>query len=203
LYKNVNDVEHLLAQPYSGPTKEKDGFTYIPASESQKQLDRIFGPLGWSETDPVIAMDPTRGIYVAAERIVVRVEDENGGEREIGRVGFGRSTAQATKDEREQGLTVTKSLQLHDTAAAAAGTDAFSRACKKFGPAFGADLYGGTKRPKTSGGELGPRPSDKQLPWLHKAGLEDEQIAAMPFKEWKAALDAFFAKPKDSDDLPF
>lgn len=216
MYRNASDVEQALAVPYSGPTKEKDGFTYIPATESRRALDRLFGVLGWSESDPIISANPEAGVYAAAVRITAYVTDENGTVREVGRVGFGRSTAQATKREREeQGLTVTGNLQIHDTAAAAAGTDAFSRACKMFGPALGSDLYDGDttsaqtaprasySRPAGTNGSLGPRPSEKQQAILKKAGVD---WTSMTLTEWKGAVDTYFANLKKgtsvADDNP-
>lgn len=50
-----------------------------------------------------------------------------------------------------------------------------------------------------SGGDLGPRPSVNQIPWLEKAGISFE---TMHFKEWKAALDAYFAESKASGKKP-
>ena len=214
MYRNADEVAQALAVPYDGPTKEKDNFTYIPATESRRALDRLFGPLGWSESDPLISADPEHGVYAAAVRITAHVVDENGIHREVSRVGFGRSTAQATKREREeQGLTVTANLQIHDTAAAAAGTDAFSRACKMFGPALGSDLYDGDTTsssasrpaPRPTSGNLGYRPSEKQQAILKKAGVD---WSTMSFSDWKAAIDAYMSKSRQQssgtdDGLPF
>ncbi len=218
MYKTADELEAALALPYSGPTKEKDGFTYIPATESRRALDRLAGPLGWEESDPVLAIDPAHGIYTAAVRITLHVLDENGTTRDVSRVGFGRSTAQASKREREeQGLSVTASLQIHDTAAAAAGTDAFSRACKMFGPALGSDLYDGertqtsstTSRPSSgySSTSRPKGPSDAQRGVLNRLGYDDAAIEAMPFATWKGYVDEYFKnrtkKSSAPDDLPF
>jgi hypothetical protein len=222
MYKTATEVETALAKPYDGPTKEIDGFTYIPANESRKTLDRIWGPLGWSESNPVITADPEHGIYVAAQRIAGYVTDENGTVREVGRVGFGRATAQASKKERDDAKdagrpipSVTKILKLHDTAAAAAGTDAFSRACKKFGPALGSDLYDGRtdtethntsySRP-TSQNATRRGPSDGQRKWLKSLGHTDAAIDEMPFSTWRGILDKASADKKQSsetDELPY
>jgi hypothetical protein len=211
MYRNAEDVERDLAVPYSGPTKEKNGFTYIPWTDSRKALDHVAGsPLNWELHNPVIAIDPEHGIYTAAVQITIHVVDENGVTRDISRVGFGRSTAQATKEEREQNLTVTRSLQLHDTAAAAAGTDAFSRACKMFGPALGSDLYDteAPTRPSSAPRSTGKGPSEKQTGILRKIGYTDAQIADMPFATWKGKVDEYFADKNGTttpalDEAPF
>ena len=103
----------------------------------------------------------------------------------------------------KQGLTVTQNLQLHDTAVAAAGTDAFSRACKMFGPALGSDLYDGnptpsarsgassTARPTTAPGAR-KGPSDAQRGVLGRLGYSDEAIDAMPYATWKGYVDTYF-----------
>lgn len=205
MYRNAADVAADLAVDYSGPTKEKGGFTYIPAAESQKTLDRLFGPLGWSEEGPVITADPEHGIYVAAERIVAHVVDETGTVREVGRVGFGRAIAQATTAEREQGLTVTNNLQLHDVAAAAAGTDAFSRGCKKFGPALGSNLYAGdheatAAKPAYKGTPKAGQPSPKQFGVLIHNGFTKDDINAMDTATWRGHLDRIMGK---SNEAPF
>lgn len=101
MHKNASDVDRALAKPYDGPTREKDNFTYIPATESRRALDRLFGPLGWSESHPVISANPGAGVYVAAVRITGYVVDADGTTREVSRIGFGRSTVQAIRKERD------------------------------------------------------------------------------------------------------
>ena len=219
MYKTASEIESALAVTYDGPTKEKDGFTYIPATESRRALDRIFGTLGWSQSTPQYSIDPSSGVYAATLTLTGRFVDETGEVRDVSRTGFGRSTAQATRAEREQGLTVTQNLQLHDTAVAAAGTDAFSRACKMFGPALGSDLYDGNPTPSARSGASstarptaapGARkgPSDAQRGVLGRLGYSDEAIDAMPYATWKGYVDTYFnnrnKKASDSDEpLPF
>ena len=58
MYKTASEIESALAVTYDGPTKEKDGFTYIPATQSRRALDRIFGTLGWSQSTPQYSIDP-------------------------------------------------------------------------------------------------------------------------------------------------
>lgn len=212
----ITEVEALLAVPYSGPTKQVPGsggkkYTYIPWNITRDEFDRIFGAMGWSNRVVQIESHPEQGVYTAAVEISVYVKDEDGNIRIITKAAEGRAVAMASADEIERtGNPVAINLKTHDTAASAAGTDGFSKAAKMFGPALGSDLYdkggattGGYQQERTastsaprqasSGGNLGPRPSDKQQFHLTKAGFDAARVAEMPFNEWKAELDTYFA----------
>jgi recombination DNA repair RAD52 pathway protein len=208
--KTQSEIEAALATPYDGPIFEKNGFSYIPAREAIKTMNDIFGPLGWSDEITGIEAHPEQGIYVAAIRLTVNFLDENGIERVVTRGDVGRSTADASGRERNEGNAGIASNQLivHDRAAAAAATDAFSRATKKFGPALGSALYdkenqrsngGAATRPMANAapanasGDLGRRPSEKQAAILEKNGIAYEGV---PYEVWHDALDAHFEKMK-------
>lgn len=214
--KTQAEIEAALATPYDGPIFEKNGFSYIPAREAIKTMNDIFGPLGWSDEITGIEAHPEQGIYVAAIRLTVNFLDENGIERVVTRGDVGRSTADASGRERNEGNAGIASNQLivHDRAAAAAATDAFSRATKKFGPALGSALYdkenqrsngGAATRPAAApatlsdvraaqaSGDLGRRPSEKQIAVLEKNGIAYEGV---PYEVWHDALDAHFEKMK-------
>jgi recombination DNA repair RAD52 pathway protein len=208
--KTQSEIEAALATPYDGPIFEKNGFSYIPAREAIKTMNDIFGPLGWSDEITGIEAHPEQGIYVAAIRLTVNFLDENGIERVVTRGDVGRSTADASGRERNEGNAGIASNQLivHDRAAAAAATDAFSRATKKFGPALGSALYdkenqrsngGAATRPMANAapanasGDLGRRPSEKQAAILEKNGIAYEGV---PYEVWHSALDAHFEKMK-------
>jgi hypothetical protein len=137
--RTVNEVVELLAKRYDGPTEEKDGFTYVPWPEVVRQLDRIFGPTNWS-SEPVSFVYSPGGIYTSVVKVTARAMDEHG-VVEFSRFGISSQAAQATKAEREQGLTVTTNSKLHETAADGSGSLALVKATKQLGDAFGLYLY--------------------------------------------------------------
>ena len=204
-YRKVSEVVAALVQRYDGPTKELDGFTYIPWQESAKKLDEVFGPFGYDILPHSSEAHPREGIYTASVIVVGRATDDETGEVvTLQRAGFGRATAQASKKEREEeGLTVTKSLKAHDTAAAAAASDALSRGAKLLGDAFGRFLYDektsngsgasssystGASRTRSDSARRGP--SAGQSSWLKKLGFTQDEIDGMEFKAWRGVLDA-------------
>lgn len=115
---------------------------------------------------------------------------------------------------------------LIDTAIKGAASGALLRALTLFGDAFGLYLYNKALREEATGGQapassaatprasssaprstngrdLGPRPSEKQMTYLAKAGITEEQLETMEFKQWKQALDDYFANtPKTTKRAP-
>ena len=196
MYKTQAEVEAALAVEYSGPIKDKGGFSYVPAREAIKTMNDIFGPLGWSDEIVAMGANPESGIYTAAIKITVRFLDEQGNVVEVTRGDVGRSTADSSREEFEVTKNpVSAKLIQHDKAAASAATDAFSRASKKFGPALGSMLYDKEKQQSytqtttTASGDLGFRPSEKQAAMLRKNNIPFETMTG---PQWKAALDEVF-----------
>jgi hypothetical protein len=222
MYKNANEVAAALAQPYDGPTKEKDGFTYIPATECRCALDRIFGPLGWNVSKPIITADPKHSVYGAAVRITAYVTDDNGATHEVSQIGFGRSAFEPD----DAVFTMTNLLQIDEVAAAVAGANAFIRACKKFGPALRTGPENGKYARLTTAQlvgrsrKLGRRPDEIEQEFLKEAGVDWTE---MKFEDWfwhvykytfdneyRADLHQHQANSKEAaavpaidDDLPF
>jgi hypothetical protein len=191
-YKSVSEVAPVLASKYDGPTYEREGaggkkFTYIPWTASIKALDEVFGPFGWSMTQPSVVC--AEGQWTVSVGVTVYVQDDETGaviEKTVGGVG-----SAPARD---------------DNSAKSALSDALSKAVKLLGNRFGFFLSEKGGAPTTTNykaevkvtGSLGARPSPKQLGVLTKAGYSEEQVAAMPFKDWKACIDAIFAK----EELP-
>lgn len=223
VYKSASEAAALLKERYDGPMKGVQGrggktYDYIPWNESARQLDKVFGIFGWDSKVTALSAHPAEGVYTAAVEVTARVlDDETGNVITITRSAVGRGTAQPSKDEREKlGLTISQDLGTHDTAAATAGSDAFSRACKLLGDAFGLFLYdkpetasytraaaqsagSRTQAPRQApagqaGTGQGPRPSVKQMTVLNERGYTTEQVEGMDFRDWKGVLDAIFGK---------
>lgn len=231
MYKTVSEVLAALSQEPNPAIVETnyDGKKYISWDNSVRELDRIFGPFGWSERAIAMEAHPAEGIYTAAVEVSVTVKADKGDATfTITRAGYGRSTAQASKDERAQGLTVAQNLQTHDTAASAAGSDALSKAVKKLGQAFGLGFYGEAKRERAAGNGAPQRssysgggsrpPSEAQMRFLSSLGYTADDVDGMPFGTWKAILDNKTQKPgttprprpgraavaeREPDDIPF
>jgi len=209
IYKSASEAAALLHERYSGPMKavRKAGgqvYDYIPWNESARQLDKVFGIFGWDSQVVALEAHPTQGIYTAAVAITARVlDDETGNIISITRSAVGRGSASPTREERDRGIEVAENLGAHDTAAAAAGSDAFSRAAKLLGDAFGLFLYdkeettasaGYTpaQRPATTTATTNRGPSPKQMAVLIERGYTEAQIAGLSFPQWKGVLDAIF-----------
>jgi len=189
LNQRIDDAD-LQQVPGSGGKM----FSYVPWDTSLRLLTEIFGVFGWSERIIDRHSDTERGIYsVAVEITAFAIDDSTGTVVSFTRPGVGRSVATSTRD---------GSLQ-HDTAIAAAESDALSRAAKKFGPALGSILYDKADPARSPApqqasqsahaqpsGDLGFRPSPAQMNVLTKyRGLTAEQVNAMPFAQWKALMD--------------
>ena len=214
------ELEALLATPYSGPTKQRKGsgdkmLTYIPWQENMRVLDELVGPTNWSHEVTGLQVNTKDGVYIVSGTITLSFEEQDGTVRSISRSGVGRAVAGANK---KAGEPVT--VGDHDLAAAAAESDTFSRICKKFGPAFGRDLYGGEEH--TSGGtdsasratpQQGNGQAKKQGPKVGEAtsaqafrmrenGWTDEQIRSLTLEEVRAAMDGIFHKDGAPTVLP-
>lgn len=189
--KTLADIEAALSVRYDGPIEQQRGFDYIPWNESARQANKVFGINGY---DVVLKQVKREGAgYMAVVAVTVKPSDAEVFTRE----GVGYSDVQTTKDGRE----------LVDTAIKGAASDAFSRACKLFGDAFGLYLYDkGGSAPTSSNtarttnstpdptatkatGPLGYRPSPAQQRFLSNLGWTPELVAMMPASEWKAKLD--------------
>jgi hypothetical protein len=64
--KTENEVVAALSTRYDGPTKDMDGFTYIPWPEVVRKLDDLFGPTNWSSEPISFTADAAHGIYTGA-----------------------------------------------------------------------------------------------------------------------------------------
>lgn len=184
-----DELEKALAQPYSGPTFTRPGangkdLTYIPWEVTMAQFDQLFGASNWDHKVTSVQINPKEGLYVVAVEITVRYLDHDGLVAAITRGGVGRAAAEASVRKGE-----TVNYMHHDLAAAAAESDAFSRAAKKFGPALGSDLIGGNKKPSGNGASNGnggaktasaDKPvSESQLNVIRKAGTPENVIAGL------------------------
>lgn len=204
MYKLLPDVLAALATRIGDDKlkKVKKGNqpeqTYIKWTDSAEQLDAIFGVAGWEESIEDFKFDAAKGVYAVVRTIrgFVQEVDDKGKPTQvitITRTAVGRAVAVGDN---------------HDTAIAAADSDSFSRAAKKFGDALGLFLYDKddvanqptvAAAPRSTpaaapGGLNDKRPSDKQANiLLTKMGYTPEQLAATPFQTWKADIDEYFA----------
>lgn len=147
--KLASEVQAALEQRYAGPTKEIQGFTYIPWNESTKEANRVFGYFGWSSSvlsvdyvdieievntgtwkDKNFEMKNFKG-FKSIVRVSIQVIDDYSGTlitTHHDGVGYGTIQAQGLKDPM-------------DTACKAAKSDGISTAIKHYGDAFGLYLY--------------------------------------------------------------
>jgi hypothetical protein len=205
--KTVKEVEAALNETYSGPTKQVQGsggkmYTYIPWNETARALDEVFGVTGWSSRVVALEAHPESGVYTAAVEITGYAQAEDGTVITITRSGVGRGVARASRDEQQAtGRTVSSDLGIHDTAAATAGSDAFSRAAKLFGKRLGLELY--DKGETQNAGSYAPRqatggfsgqmsnpegaPSEKQISFARSLGIDP---TGMTKGQLSAAIDA-------------
>lgn len=203
--KTVAEIAAKLAERYDGPISQREGaggrsFSYIPWTETVRRLNEVFGVEGWSTTAPVVIL--ADGVYTVSLALVVRMLDEETGtviEKVV--AGVGSAVSRGMGD---------------DNASKSALSDAISRAAKLLGDQFGFFLYeekgGGAPTRQQSGSgsssyaaarpsnptaprQAGKGPSEKQRNILRdKLHFTDEQIDGMEFKEWKGALDGYFAE---------
>lgn len=174
--------------------------------EAVRMLDEAFGPFGWDAEIVGSTSDYASGLYTVDMTLTGRALDDVTGEvitlKRPGR-GLGLVPRSAIESDAE-----------HDRQAHGAKSDAITNATKGLGDGFGLYLY--KKKPATSGytassaapkassrgadqgsqasGDLGFRPSDKQMNVLRERGYTDEQVASLEFKQWKGVLDAIFGK---------
>jgi hypothetical protein len=145
----IEDVVAALKVRYDGPTKTVEDYTYIPWEQSVYQLDRVFGAFGWSLEPAAQFNDPASGIYTRTVTLTVSAVHPQLGIVSATRTGEGRAVARASRDELENRRSinpadtrqVSDNLKIHDTAIAAAASDALSRAAKLCGDALGLFLY--------------------------------------------------------------
>lgn len=190
--KTMSEVAPQLAERYDGPISQREGpggrkFSYIPWTVTARQLDEVFGPFGWSTSTPTVIF--AAGVYTVAGTLTVRVVDDESGEIIEKTVpGVGSAVARGEGD---------------DNASKSALSDFISRAAKLLGDRFGFFLYEkGTEpvsRPAAASaasgavGDLGRRPSEKQVAILEKNGIAYEGV---PYDVWHSALDAHFERMK-------
>lgn len=203
--KTLAAIEQGLAEVYSGPTYEKNGFTYIPWNEAAKVANRVFGIDGYAVD--VLKVEHMGQGYMAHVRVTVFPTDGKPFYRDG--IGYNELTGDNGR--------------AHDTAIKGAPSDGFNRALKLFGEAFGLALYdksetsstrsaqsgnSGNARPNTqstdtkasvppSTGQRVPndkRPSEKQMAVLEKNGYSKQQVGGMSFSQWKSVIDDLFAK---------
>lgn len=168
-------------------------FGYVPWDVSFEEMNRIFGVFGWGETNLFEFHDTEKGIYSVTKQIHVHaIDDETGVVVTTEKVGKGRTVNTSNPD----------------MAVAAADSDAFSRAVKKLGDAFGIFLYdkadpareqSGNKQssqPRTDTRQTAPsqsngegRPTEKMQATLKKAGAPESLVDSMSFGDAKAAID--------------
>jgi hypothetical protein len=199
IYESREALENLLNTRYDGPISQREGpggrtFSYIPWTETVRRLNKVFGADGWDIGTPVVSYND--GVYTVALALDVSVaygSGDNEGYFHKSVPGVGSAVARGQGD---------------DNASKAALSDAISRAAKLLGDQFGFFLYeekGGTTSPTTrtttsgttsgtssSSTERGPSPKQKAI-LTGALGFSEEDVAKMPFREWKAALDDHFA----------
>lgn len=118
---------------YPYPIKELNGNDYVSWQDTARQMNHIFGPLGWSHEVREFQYTETtdgRG-FRSTVRLTVFFLDENNNPMSVSRDGVGFSTINTTKSGED----------LVDTAVKTAEHDGLSRAAKKFGDAFALFLY--------------------------------------------------------------
>jgi hypothetical protein len=211
IMRRLSEVLEALEQRWDAPLKEIQGFSYVPWEETAYHLSEVFGPLGWSDHTSHPQLDEKEVLvkdrdtsawkpvifqgYSCVVEIEVQVYDDIYGTGVLrasrSGPGFGPIIAQGDKNPL-------------DTAEKAAGSDALSKAAKKFGDAFALFLYrekkksgGSTYNKESNGGtDKSWGPTEKQKPHLLKY-LDASTIAAMSYEQAKAFLDALW-----SDKLP-
>lgn len=199
IYESQEALLAKLAERYDGPISQRDGpggrqFSYIPWTETVRRLNAVFGPDGWGTSLPQVIF--ANGTYTVSLSLSVTAKylDEDGDRSYFTKEvpGVGSAVARGEGD---------------DNASKAALSDAISRAAKLLGDQFGFFLYEkGATRPmanaaptnvtgsaSTFTGDLGRRPSEKQIAILEKNGIAYEGV---PYDEWHSALDAHFERMK-------
>lgn len=185
--KTTTEVQEALKVAYSGPTKEKNGMTYIPWNYAVEAANALFDPDGWDsqimeyhrETITNEEGKETNG-YAATVRVTVFTSDG----RPVTRDGLGFNEMQFTRN----------GEAMIDPAIKGAASGAILRALVLFGSAFGLDLYhkDGTSAPHTSGGSTaapanGSAPkypaSEKQQASLRKNGVPGAIIGLLSGKK--------------------
>lgn len=121
-------MEKGLAETYSGPTFDKNGFTYIPWNEAAKVANRVFGIDGYHVS--VLRVEQLGPGYMAHVKVSVFPSDAAAFSREG--IGYNELTGDSGR--------------AHDTAVKGAASDALNRAFKLFGEAFGLALYDKAER---------------------------------------------------------
>lgn len=207
MYKKIEDVVAKLADAgYCAPhvvqvnKGSKDNPRWLDVVEWHEvvaMLDEVFGPFGWDAIPVNSTSDYANGLYTYDLMLVGRAVADDGGVVELKRPGRG------------VGLVPRSALNSdaeHDRQAHGAKSDAITNASKALGKGFGLYLYfkrdGAASQPSQRGATTvtpqsqsgDKRPSEKQLPYLLKAGYSQQQVDGMSFKEWKGCLDAIFGK---------
>lgn len=142
--RTIADMETLLNGKLEAPVKKKQGFDYVSWNDSVRQLNRIFGSLGWS--DEVVSLTRTEYGYTCVLKLTFFLP--NGTTRTHTGVGYGIVrkwfTDKITKEEKP--LSSEMQAQAEDQGVKSAASDALSRACKRWA-ALGIALYGGEDLP--------------------------------------------------------
>jgi Rad52/22 family double-strand break repair protein len=210
LYKTYSEVvEALNAAPNPAiVSKNYDGKSYISWDDAVAELNRIFGPFGWSTRAIAQSAHPQQGIYLAAIEVTVTIKADKGDATyTVTRAGFGRAVAQPDKDEQKEGILVSRKLIVHDTAASAAGSDALSKATKLLGKSFGLEFYAEARRARANGNASGGTFSgersfsEKQVGFLKKLGWSDAQIAGMSYQQGKDIMDNRESNPSNGNPV--
>lgn len=199
IYGSREALENKLNERYDGPISQREGpggrmFSYIPWTETVRRLNAVFGLDGWDTRDLKVIYN--EGVYTVSLLLDVDATyNETDEEGEV-RQGY------FTKSVPGVGSAVARN-QGDDNASKAALSDAISRAAKLLGDQFGFFLYeekGNTSPPRqqtTSAPRAQTsdrRPSEKQQAILkNQLHFSEDEIAGMPFAQWKAALDEHFA----------
>lgn len=199
--KGIVEIEAALRERYSGATYEKGGNTYAAWEDIVYAANAIFGPLGWSRVFVETPHREGEG-YACILRGEFFFIDLDGERRSVVMEAPGFNELSTTQSGQE----------MTDTAFKGAYADALKKLLQPLGDAFA--LYIGaeakaakaagrsgytqqrtttTSTPRQQTGGTDRRPSDKQVYHLKKSGLSEDQIASMPFGEWKEHLDNYFA----------
>lgn len=197
-------AQQYVVQVNKGTADRPRNLDVIEWHTAVRMLDEVFGPFGWSAEIVNSHSDYANGIFLVDMTLTGRaVDDESGEVIEIKRPGRGLGLCPRSSGNADPEV---------DRQAHGAKSDAITNATKALGDGFGLYLYqkkpqqaagygNGNGRTDTraqysngggNGGNLGPRPSPKQLGVLTKNGYPEEQVATLEFKQWKGIVDAIF-----------
>jgi hypothetical protein len=181
--RTIQDIEKALNGPLEAPIKKIQGFDYVSWNDSVRQLNRIFGSLGWS--DDIVSLTRTELGYTCVMKLTFYLPD--GTTRVHTGVGYG--VVRTWKDGKEIGLE--QKSRAEDQGVKSAQSDALSRACKRWA-ALGIALYGGEDLPEDDQPQQ-PVVQKQPQPTPHYPKTEQTKRVEAACKEHGITVDAFRA----------